>query len=116
MMMRLIQIPSQRFLSAMSMNHRAPTAGTHAMAIITAQATENARPGAGATVTTTVTEHPSLTSAPSTKAKMRRDQTSAITPWSATVTEPALSGAGARANLTADLRMSIYFIITHTFQ
>ena len=95
--------------SAMSMRLMDQTAGTHAMAITTAQAIESARSGAGAMGMTTVTERasqPLKKSAPSTRVRTIGDAACAGTPWTAKVTEPAHLGAIARANQTADLRMS----------
>ena len=100
--------------SAMLMRVRVPTALTHAGTIATAQVTENARPGAGAMAMTTVTERasqPLKKSAPSTRVNTVGDPAGAGTPWTAKVKEPAIFGAIALAIQTADLRLSIYFII-----
>ena len=82
---------------------------THAGAMTTVPVIESAQPGAGATANPTVAPTTSCPiCAPSTNLQTSADLTAATTRLSATETEPALSGAGAKASLTAEI--IIYFI------
>ena len=80
-----------------------PMDPTHAGAMTTALASESAQPGAGATVDHIVMQMSCPICAPSTSQRMSAAPTAATTRWSATVTGPARSGAGAKANLTAEI-------------
>lgn len=92
---------------ATSMRLRVPTGLTPAGVMITALATENARPGAGAMVIHTVMLTCYQTFALLMNHKTQGALTGAITLWSATATGPALFGAGAKANPTAELNYSL---------